>query len=93
MDRLTRSGKVRADEVAKAPNEYAELLLGWMRVQETSQDMINVANANMDIINVLKRMEPVRVTHMRNMIKLKQLMEKKEQGNGQQENQTTGQCD
>lgn len=93
MEKLTRSGKVRAEEVAKAPNEYAELLLGWMRCQKTSQDMINVANANMDIITVLKRMEPVRVTHMRNMIKLKQLMEKKEQGNGQQENQTTGQRD
>ena len=46
MEKLTRSGKVRAEEVTKAPNEYAELLLGWMRCQKTSQDMINVANAN-----------------------------------------------
>ena len=76
----TRSGKDRAGEVEKAPNEYAELLLSWMRAQKSSEAMIKVANANMDIINVLKRLEPVRVTHMRNLIKLRQKQEGKADG-------------
>lgn len=76
----TRSGKDRAGEVEKAPNEYAELLLSWLRVQKSSEDMIKVANANMDIIDVLKRLEPARVTHMRNLIRLKQKQEGKADG-------------
>ena len=76
----TRSGKDRSGEVEKAPNEYAELLLSWMRAQKTSADMIKVANANMDIIDVLKRLEPVRVTQMRNLIKLRQKQEGKADG-------------
>ncbi len=82
MQRRVKGGNIRAEEVRKAPNEYAEMLLALIRPQTTSQRMIEVAQCNMDVIEALKRLEPVRVTHMRNMIKLKQLMEKKEQGNG-----------
>ena len=82
MERRVKGGNIRAEEVAKAPNEYAEMLLAIIRAQKTSKRMIEVAQCNMDVIEVLKRFEPVRVTHMRNMIKLKQKQEQSDAASG-----------
>jgi len=82
MQRRVKGGNIRAEEVRKAPNEYAEMLLALIRAQTTSKRMIEVAQCNMDVIEVLKRLEPVRVTHMRNMIKLKQKQEQNDATSG-----------
>jgi hypothetical protein len=82
MQRKVRGGNIRAEEVRKSPNEYAEMLLALIRAQTTSDRMIEVAKCNMDVIEVLKQVEPVRVTHMRNMIKIKQKQEQSDATSG-----------